>query len=298
MPLERYSNVVTDVTILLQSAAHQENVSSRKGFFVNLQTKCNRYFHNTDIYEYKQLSGDILSDSWFFGPSHLWHESDERGFAKDGGIAVTTHLGGDDNQSSDRNAHRYLYHVCSAKFVGYHCYDGIFCQRRTAYLGSSHLCHHGCQYRYHAHGMDHVSRLQCRLNGRGVPSILPGHHADIQQAPSIYRRLSVWYRLLVFLARLAEQCGQSSRPRAQSLGHRVLQFFRYEEPPYHHHIPLDRYGHHLYRAKFGGSHGHNHYAMFYRRATYLSGHCLGDGREHRYYGHCQPCCPGGQCPGR
>ena len=58
----------------------------------------------------------------------------------------------------------------------HHGDDRVFRQRWSLDLGASHLSHHGCQHRNHAHRLDHECRFLLQHHRLRMASLLPCHH--------------------------------------------------------------------------------------------------------------------------
>ena len=62
----------------------------------------------------------------------------------------------------------------------------LVCECRTADVGTGHLCHHGCQYRNDADGVDHVGGYVVRYKYCVVCRLLPGYYPYLHEESPLY----------------------------------------------------------------------------------------------------------------
>ena len=112
-------------------------------------------YPSVEIYQYVNL--DYIETSGFSCTPHVRYESHERSSPEDGRPTVTSCFRCDDHQPLYWNADRYFGHSIRSVINRNNGDDRLLRQRRSAHFGTSHFCHHGCQYRYNAYRMDYGS---------------------------------------------------------------------------------------------------------------------------------------------
>ena len=86
--------------------------------------------------------------------------------------------------TGDRN----IRDMCRSIIVSHHRDDGIVCECRITDSGTGDIRYYGSQYWNYADSLDYVTRLFCRLDDSGVPSVSRRHDLDLQETISLCGR--------------------------------------------------------------------------------------------------------------
>ena len=84
-----------------------------------------------------------------------------------------------DHQSFDGHTLGYAHHGCRTVFYCYDGDDGIIRKCRSPHPCPGYFGYHGCQYRYHAHRLDHECRILIQHHRLCVAGVLHRHHPHL-----------------------------------------------------------------------------------------------------------------------